>query len=187
MQRVAKLWQGELYNECGAECSLITDTQVSVNIAVATVDLKLNWTTDESYVLDIATNGCFYILFLKKVNFLLDKKVLVKIRARTVFGARHGLETLSQLITGYDSPPGSLGYRQRALVIVSQAYVSDSPVFPHRGLLLDTARNYLPLSAILRTIDGMAHVKLNVLHWHATDTQSFPLYLPRVPQLALYV
>jgi len=27
---------------------------------------------------------------------------------------------------------------------------------------------------------------MNVFHWHATDSQSFPLVLPSVPQLAAY-
>jgi len=104
----------------------------------------------------------------------------VKIQSATVYGARHGYETLGQLVAKY-----STGVEQRGiLVMVSQARVADKPRFPHRGLLLDTARNYLPLSAIMRTIDGMAHVKLNVLHWHATDSQSFPISSPRVPQLA---
>lgn len=43
--------------------------------------------------------------------------------------------------------------------------------------MLDTARNYLPVSSILKTIDVMETVKLNQLHWHITDSQSFPLML----------
>ena len=35
-------------------------------------------------------------------------------------------------------------------------------------------------------IDGLSQNKLNVFHWHLTDTQSFPLVLPSVPQLAQY-
>lgn len=31
----------------------------------------------------------------------------------------------------------------------------------------------------------MAHSKLNVLHWHLTDDESFPLLTRRVPQLAI--
>jgi hexosaminidase len=65
--------------------------------------------------------------------------------------------------------------------------LSDAPIFRHRGLMLDTARNFLPLYAMKRTLDAMAASKLNVLHWHATDSQSFPLVSPRVPQLARWV
>jgi hexosaminidase len=43
--------------------------------------------------------------------------------------------------------------------------------------VLDTARNYLPISSIKKTIDAMEVAKLNTLHWHITDGQSFPLVL----------
>lgn len=32
--------------------------------------------------------------------------------------------------------------------------------------------------------DGMAMVKLNVFHWHVTDSQSFPLVLKSHPDLS---
>lgn len=63
------------------------------------------------------------------------------------------------------------------------ARVRDGPIYPHRGLLLDTARNYMPLRVISRVLDGMAASKMNVLHWHVVDTQSFPLEITRVPEL----
>ena len=37
---------------------------------------------------------------------------------------------------------------------------------------------------ILRTIEGMSLVKLNVFHWHLTDAQSFPFASRRFPHLA---
>ena len=44
------------------------------------------------------------------------------------------------------------------------------------GLLVDTARHFLPVAdALLPLLDGMAALKLNVLHWHLTDTQAFQL------------
>lgn len=70
------------------------------------------------------------------------------------------------------------------LVAVATAFTSDAPRYSHRGVLLDTARHFLPLGALLRTVDAMAASKLNVLHWHATDSHAFPLLLPSAPQLA---
>ena len=32
----------------------------------------------------------------------------------------------------------------------------------------------------------MSYDKLNVFHWHITDTHSFPMYSRRVPQLTLH-
>ncbi|KAL1129414.1 hypothetical protein AAG570_013941 [Ranatra chinensis] len=70
--------------------------------------------------------------------------------------------------------------------MVDGASINDFPAFRYRGLMVDTARNYLTLDDLKRTLDGMAASKLNVLHWHATDSHSFPLVSPSVPQLSKY-
>lgn len=72
------------------------------------------------------------------------------------------------------------------MLLVATARIKDRPVFQHRGLMIDTARNFIPIRDLERTIDGMAASKLNVFHWHATDSQSFPLHLPSVPLLSRY-
>lgn len=41
-------------------------------------------------------------------------------------------------------------------------------------------------SVIKKIIRGMSYDKLNVFHWHITDTHSFPFYSRRVPQLTLH-
>nr|CAD7193750.1 unnamed protein product [Timema douglasi] len=173
-------WERFLENlqaECGGNCSVVPDTTVNVQLDTSSSDLKLNWDTDESYSLSLTTRG---------------SQVTVQIQATTVFGARHGLETLSQLVAGFtrrgSSRRGGSGglLKRRGLLLLSEANITDRPTWAHRGLLLDTARNYLPLDDIKRTVDAMASSKLNVLHWHATDTQSFPLDFPRVPELASF-
>lgn len=62
--------------------------------------------------------------------------------------------------------------------------MDDSPRFPHRGLLVDSSRHFLPLGTLLSTVDAMAATKLNVLHWHITDAESFPLRSAAFPRLA---
>ena len=67
-------------------------------------------------------------------------------------------------------------------MVVNQ--VVDRPAFRHRGLLIDTSRNYINVPTIKSIISGMSYDKLNVFHWHLTDTHSFPLVSGRLPQLA---
>ena len=70
------------------------------------------------------------------------------------------------------------------LVIINETSVWDSPRFRHRGLLIDTARHYLPTSIIKTHLDAMEASKMNVLHWHLTDDESFPLATSQTPELA---
>ncbi|XP_076935454.1 beta-hexosaminidase 2-like [Bidens hawaiensis] len=90
----------------------------------------------------------------------------------TVWGAMRGLETFSQLIWGDPTR------------IASGLVVTDWPVFEHRGVMLDTGRNYYPVEDLIRLIGSMSANKLNVFHWHLTDSQSFPLVLESEPGLA---
>eukprot|EP00959_Pyramimonas_sp_CCMP1952_P283360 5923678-Pyramimonas_sp.AAC.1 len=56
--------------------------------------------------------------------------------------------------------------------------------FPFRGVLLDSARHFLPVSAIKEVLDGMSYAKMNVFHWHMTDDESFPYISQALPDLA---
>jgi hexosaminidase len=40
-------------------------------------------------------------------------------------------------------------------------------------VLIDVGRHWIPKAVILRNLDAMASVKLNVLHWHLTEYQGF--------------
>lgn len=61
--------------------------------------------------------------------------------------------------------------------------IRDVPRFPWRGVLLDSARHFLPLPDILRQLDGMAAAKLNVFHWHLTDDQGWRFASEHYPKL----
>ena len=114
--------------------------------------------TDESYSLDMGSNGA------------------VTIKAATGQGAMHGLTTLSQLF--YQTSKGAF-YSPLAPVSIT-----DAPKFPWRGLNIDIARNFEPPSNVKRLIDGLAFNKFSRLHIHATDSQSWPLQLPSMPQVS---
>ncbi len=69
------------------------------------------------------------------------------------------------------------------LQIVNQAIITDKPVFTYRGIMMDTARNFISLPRLKRLIDGMSYSKLNMFHWHITDTHSFPFYSKTRPMV----
>jgi hexosaminidase len=49
--------------------------------------------------------------------------------------------------------------------------------------MIDTGRNFLSVPKIKEQIDAMALAKLNVLHWHLDDSQSWPVHLETFPQM----
>ena len=108
---------------------------------------------DESYTLTVAAPGA-------------------RLEAASPYGALRGLETFLQLIE-----PGPDGWRAPCVRIV------DRPRFPWRGLLLDSGRHFMPVANVKRTLDGMAAVKLNVLHWHLSEDQGFRVESLRYPKL----
>lgn len=99
-------------------------------------------------------------------------KEQIRLDAPSSTGVLYGLMTLSQLIS-CDGNSCQL----------PQLKISDKPRFRWRGLLLDSARRFIPLADIRRTLDGMAAAKLNVLHWHLTDDQGWRIESEAYPKL----
>lgn len=108
---------------------------------------------DESYRLTIGPDG-------------------VRLAAPTVVGALRGLETVVQLV----AQDGS-GF------FLPSVTIDDAPRFRWRGLLMDVGRHFMPPETVKRTLDGMAAVKLNVLHWHLSEDQGFRVESRSHPRL----
>ena len=50
--------------------------------------------------------------------------------------------------------------------------------------MIDVARHWIPTTQIKAVVDAIAQLKMNVLHVHLTDAQSFPYLSDAVPALA---
>ncbi|KAA0170779.1 hypothetical protein FNF27_06477 [Cafeteria roenbergensis] len=90
----------------------------------------------------------------------------VGVRGATVWGALRGVEAAAQLLR-QAALPGSGGVHAAAVV--------GFPWRWWRGLLVDTARHFMPLPLLARHLAAMGGSGLNVMHWHVIDGQSFPL------------
>ncbi len=108
---------------------------------------------DESYILDVSTASA-------------------RLRASTPLGAMHGLQTFLQLV---DVSPDGFS--------VPAVTIQDKPRFPWRGLMMDSARHFIPLEVIRRNLDGMEAVKMNVFHWHLSENQGFRAESKKFPKL----
>ena len=92
--------------------------------------------------------------------------------APTALGALHGLQTFLQLVA-----PTPAGF---AVPVVT---INDQPRFSWRGLLIDVGRHFIPLEIMKRNLDGMAAMKMNVLHLHLSDNEGFRVESKRFPKL----
>src|SRR5579863_9283751 len=108
---------------------------------------------DESYQLTVTDSGA-------------------KLNAPTPLGVLHGLQTFLQLVQ--ITPAG---------FAVSAVTIKDQPRFPWRGLLIDVSRHFIPIDVLKRNVDGLAAVKMNVLHWHLSDDQGFRVESKKFPNL----
>ncbi|KAH9953189.1 N-acetylhexosaminidase [Russula dissimulans] len=112
------------------------------------------------------------------------------ISAGTTLGLFRGLNAFVQLWYFYDvleadADGASYGLSGPLVYMLNgPILIEDWPAYPYRGFMLDTARNYFPLSDIKRTLDAMSWVHLNTFHWHVVDSQSFPLSVPNYTELA---
>jgi hexosaminidase len=108
---------------------------------------------DESYELTVTDSGA-------------------KLTAPTTLGVLRGLQTFLQLVeitpTGFAAPAVT---------------IKDSPRFPWRGTLIDVSRHFIPIDVLKRNLDGLAAVKMNVLHWHLSDDQGFRVESKVFPKL----
>jgi hexosaminidase len=109
---------------------------------------------DESYALSVTDTGA-------------------KLTAATSLGVLRGLQTFLQLVTITPA-----GFAAPAVAI------KDQPRFAWRGTLIDVSRHFIPVDVLKRNIDGLAAVKMNVLHWHLSDDQGFRVESKIFPKLA---
>jgi len=104
----------------------------------------------------------------------------ITIQAQTPAGIFYAFQTLRQLL-----PP----MIESRVVVTNQLWtipaveINDEPRFPYRGLMLDVARHFFPVSDIKRFIDLMALHKFNHLHLHLTDDQGWRVEILAYPRL----
>jgi len=156
-------YEGYIFSNDWNASSLSSSTAATISslvIQVRDVNVELQLGVDESYVLEI--------------NPANDEVAVL--RANTTWGALHGLESFSQLIwTDFEAQTYTLPY--------GPYHIIDHPRFPHRGILIDTSRHFLPVDTIKRVISALEASKMNVFHWHIVDTQSFPAEILAFPGL----
>lgn len=116
-----------------------------------------------------------YGLFVDADSLVID--------AQTHWALSNAMSTLYQLME-IKTMDVSLGGWMDITLKNSPHNVIDSPAFPHRGMLLDTARTFYPVSWIKDLLVQFGEFKLNVLHLHLSDTAAWSIEIESHPELS---
>ena len=110
-------------------------------------------------------------------ELVVDAKEGVRVVGNSPTGVFYGVQSLRSL---FPVPPRS---SVAPPVTLPALRVVDAPRFAYRGFMLDVARNFQPKSEVLRVLDLMARYKLNVLHLHLTEDESWRVEIASLPEL----
>ncbi|MCE5230226.1 beta-N-acetylhexosaminidase [bacterium] len=100
----------------------------------------------------------------------------ITIMAPTGAGLFYGAVSLLQMIEAQNPGPGKP-------VAVPAARIQDQPRFGYRGMMIDESAHHLGVACTKQTIDMMAWLKINRLHWHVADTRGFRIEIKQYPKL----
>lgn len=125
--------------------------------------LTINYITAKSPVQPVEADESYKILINK------DE---ITIDAPSAYGVLRALESLSQLLK-----------TENGKTVWPALKIDDNPRYHWRGLMIDVSRHWIPKEIILRNLEAMAAVKLNVLHWHLSDYQGFRVESKVFPKL----
>lgn len=105
-------------------------------------------------------------------------KKLIIIKGATPGAVLYGVMTFDQILLG--DCPNTFKHQVAPIDIV------DKPRFERRALMLDPARNFLPVKDIKFYMDKMIKYKYNVLQLHLTDDQGWRIEIQGRPELTAH-
>ncbi|WP_082591990.1 beta-N-acetylhexosaminidase [Candidatus Symbiothrix dinenymphae] len=111
----------------------------------------------EGYILDIQSKG-------------------IVIKANAPAGILYGIQTLRQLLGAALEASGQAG-------TIQCGTITDYPTLGWRAFLLDEARHFLGKEVVLKLLDNMSRLKMNVFHWHLVDIQGWRIEIKKYPEL----
>lgn len=91
-------------------------------------------------------------------------------------GRQYGLTALAHLLHGARLDPETFRFP-------ASGSIADYPRYGWRGCHLDVSRQFYPVSDVVRLIDIMAWMRLNIFHWHLSDDEAWRLEIKAYPTL----
>lgn len=124
------------------------------------------------------------------IQFFFDEKIadegyklsiengVLNIEASSENGWFYGIQTLIQ-ICDYNA----FYSKELKSLKLKEVTINDAPRFKWRAFMLDEARYFKGKEQVKLLLDEMAHLKMNVFHWHLTDDQGWRIEIKKYPLL----
>lgn len=128
-------------------------TSLSSNEKVIELALGLDNDNKEAYRLEVTEN-----------------KVIIT--GASEAGVFYGIQTLRKSIPANNTK-----------ALLAPVTINDEPRFGYRGVMLDVARHFQPVSFIKKYIDLLAMHNINRFHWHLTEDQGWRIEIKQYPKL----
>lgn len=148
-----------LKQHAGLELSVTDNKKVNKNsISLSKADKSIK---DEGYYLKVSKKG-------------------IDIKASENSGLFYGIQTLRSLL------PAEI---EKADVdkdltwTIPCVNIEDYPLHKWRGFMLDCSRHIFDTEFIKKLLDMMAARKMNIFHWHLTDSQGWRIEIEKYPKL----
>ena len=150
-----------LRQSSGIELSIAQTSSENPLNAIALV-LEDQGLDDEGYELLVSANG-------------------IKVTGTTSQGVFYGLQSLRQLLPPQIESSERIDGLKLSVPLV---HIKDQPRYAWRGLMLDESRHFFGKEYVMKLLDQMALLKMNVFHWHLTDMPGWRLEVTKYPRLA---
>jgi len=160
LESAAELFAGVIKPSSGIDLPIEQASAESRGNAISLV-LENRGLGDEGYELDVTKTG-------------------IEITASTPQGIFYGLQSLRQLLP----PQIESSERVEGLALsVPLVQIKDQPRYAWRGLMLDESRHFFGKEYVMKLLDQMALLRMNVFHWHLTDAPGWRLEIKQYPKL----
>ena len=135
--------------------------------------LKINPKKGKTLEISFEKKGNLYPTIEDDESYYLKvNKTKIELNSRSEKGIQYGLESVLQLLK-----------EKNGNWYLPSIEITDSPRYPWRGLMIDVSRHWIPKEVILRNLDAMAALKMNVFHCHLSDYQGFRVGSKVFPKL----
>ncbi|MFX0101847.1 MAG: beta-N-acetylhexosaminidase [Candidatus Hodarchaeota archaeon] len=104
----------------------------------------------------------------------------IHVKARTKRGIFYSVQTMRQLLPSWAEDKE---LKRRVDLQLPCIEITDNPEFEWRGFMLDTARHFYSKDVVIKMLDVMALLKLNVFHWSLTNDQGWRVQIDKYPKL----